>query len=186
MCAPTKDQVIQHICQRLDAANHWVLQQTRHDRDALWTRPVKTALCNACHAAWGACSPIWICATGVDHRDSNSPKPGRAAHQGEWLYDVTCFQYEEPWPTGQKVLLVAEVEWGGRSSPGAARAAVLEDFAKLLVARAGIRVMVYNLDHIPIADLVDYIHQCPDSQPGDAYLFAAFADGGINYHVEII
>ena len=152
MCTPTQDQVIQKVRERLDAANQWVLQHTLHHKDTLWTGPVKTALCNACHAAWGACSPIWVCATHIGHCDPNEwsydptrrrlqdrfvciepPNPNRAAHQGEWLYDVTCLRYEQPWPTQQKVLLVAEVEWGSNGSASQKRAAVLEDFAKLLV-----------------------------------------------------
>lgn len=200
MCTPTKDQVIHEVRQHLDAANLWVLEHTPHNRDVFWTGPVKTALCNACHAAWGACNSMWICATGVGHRDPKKwrfdptkryardrfvsiepvvpPSQDRAAHQGEWLYDVTCFQYEEPWPTGQRMLLVAEVEWGGRN----AHAAVLEDFGKLLVARAELRVMVYNQDDVPICELAGYIRQCLDSQVGDTYLIAGFAANQIFYH----
>ena len=114
----------------------------------------------------------------VSIEPTNPPNPDRAAHQGEWLYDVTCFQYEEPWPTGQRMLLVAEVEWGGKKP----HAAVLEDFAKLLVARAEMRVMVYNQKHAPIDELVGYVRQCHDSQIGDTYLIAGFASNQILYH----
>lgn len=74
--------------------------------------------------------------------------------------------------------MVAEVEWGG----GNAHAAVLEDFAKLLVARAQIRVMVYNQADVPIDELATYVRECQDSQVGDTYLIAAFAANQIFYH----
>ncbi len=179
MCTPTKDQVIQEIRQHLNAANHWVLQR-KPPRDVYWTSPIKTALCNACHAAWGACNPISIRATGVGPRDPNDwvyynglvpvphDRPNCAAGYGEWLYDVTCLQQEGSWHTPlQRVLLVAEVEWGGQRK-------ILEDFSKLLLARSEIRVMVCN-DFIGFDTLLaDRIHRCQDTRPNDTYLLAAF------------
>lgn len=199
MCTPTKDQVIQHIRQNLDMAIGWIHEHAAARPPAFRTRPVKTALCNACHAAWGACGTMSIFATQVGHHDpdywydpeqpylfatipvpepGDPPNPDRAAHQGEWLYDVTCLRYDEPWPTQQKNLLVAEVECGGRDS----HAAVLDDFGKLLVVRAELRVMVYHEAHAPIEELAGYIQQCRDSQVGDTYLLATFADNQLTYH----
>ena len=188
MCMPTKDQVIEAVRQCLNEANHWVFQNTPEPRrNVLWTRPVKTALCNACRAAWGACvNPIFIRATDVGYVDPglwqyepNQPlanrfvtvepgDPGRAADRTEWLYDVICLQ--GTWPVHQKVLLVAESEFGGKEK-------VLEDFAKLLVARAQVRVLVCDLSSMPdVAVLAGLINQCEDTQPGDTYLLAAFGD----------
>ena len=196
MCAPTTDQIIEQVIQRLDAASHWVYQHTPHNVGSLWTRPVKTAVCNACRAAWGACDNlISIHATDVGHYDPDQWRydpwkrfaknrfvivepggDGRAVDNREWLYDVTCLRYQEPWPNQQQILLVAESEYGGSED-------VLEDFAKLLVARAQVRVMVYNLRSMPnVAELAGYINQCHDTQDGDTYLLAAFAAGQIIYH----
>ena len=170
MNMPGRDRVINAIHGRLDALlERQELMQAR--TDAPWTPAVKTALCDACVAVFPG--PLHICSTGVGIPPAN---------QGEWLYDVTCFRYEQPWPNQQKVLLVAEVEWG-HNNP---RADVLEDFAKLLVARAEVRVMVYNLDHMPFDELADYIGNCGDSQPGDTYLLAAFTNGGIAYRQVVV
>ena len=162
---PSGDEIVNTIRNHLD--NLLMRPNLIHaPRDSAFTKPVKTALCEACVAIFPG--PLHICATGVQIPPAN---------QGEWLYDVTCFRYEAPWPNRQKILLVGEVEWGDNNP----RAAVLQDFAKLLVARAEVRVMVYNLDHMPFDELASYIDNCGDSQSGDTYLLAAFANGGIAY-----
>ena len=193
------DQVIKTVRQHLNDSMRWVKNQVcqhpqyQAGRDACnrcWTRATKAALCKACQAAWGECNPMQIFAT---QDKLTKPRAGTVCHQppnhvhitaaqvgphgwnadhGEWLYDVTCLKYENPWPTQQKVLLVAEVEWGG----GDSHAAVLDDFAKILVVRAEMRVMVYHKAHVPIKELAGYIHQCGDTQPGDTYILAAFGD----------
>ena len=151
------------------------------------TSPIKTALCNACHVAWGICNSISIRATRVGpqntsdwiYEDGARPSflrdhPNCVVDGGEWLYDVTCFQtghqQEGSWPTLSRILLVAEVEWGVQEE-------VLKDFAKLLVARSEVRVLVYNEPHIEFDQLVRYIHHCADTQPGDTYLLAALEPG---------
>ena len=187
MCMPTTDEVVETVRQHLNGAMQWVKQQPwgPHPADdapmAVWTRAVKTALCNACRAAWGACNDPYIFATQVGHIDQDEwliadgqfdilqvGQPGRAAHETEFLFDVACLRYEEPWPTGQQVLLAAESEWN------MTRQEILRDFAKLLVARAQLRVFVYNQDAVPFEDLAHYINQCGDTQAGDTYLLAAF------------
>ena len=56
----------------------------------------------------------------------------------EWLYDVTWLKYEHE---GERLLIeapsVAECEWGNKGD-------IDDDFEKLLLARAGIRLMIFN------------------------------------------
>ena len=143
MNMPGKDRIINAIRGRLDALlERQELMEAR--TDALWTLPVKTALCEACVQVFP--EPRLIYATGV----SNPP-----AQRGEWLFDVTCLNYDGD--HFEKVLLVAECEW----EPNAA--GIFRDFRKLLVARAEIRVMVYNLRRMPFGCLEERIRRYRDN-----------------------
>ena len=90
---------------------------------------------------------------------------------GEWLYDVTCLRYDEDGYVYQ-VPLVAESEWGGPDD-------ITDDFTKLLLARADLRVMVFDGGFFPEGDkfktLKPWIERCAMSFPGDAYLLAAWS-----------
>ena len=63
------------------------------------------------------------------------------AHNTEWLYDLVWLRYNDN-PDRQllDVPLAAECEWGAYDSPGGIR----DDFQKLLLAQAGVRVMIYS------------------------------------------
>ena len=193
MCMPGTDQAIQTIRQHINDAMKWVrtqaLQRQRQgDEDACnrcWTKAIRAALCAACQAAWGKCNPLRICAA-----DPVLPPPPQATvcsqplghicvtqagptgfpanMHGRWLYGVTCLKHNGPWPAGQQVLLAAEVTVGSHDI-------ILDRLAKLLVARAEVRVLVCEQDFIrPFQDLANSIHQCHDTQAGDIYLLAAF------------
>lgn len=132
------------------------------------TTAVKTALCCAVRTALSDTRGVFICASGVEDRYVE----GR-----EWLYDVACLKYADgdfSWPLN-RVYMVAECEWGRRQS-------VCEDFEKLLVARADVRVMVYNgarfEDHDELQNL---IQQSRLTQDGDTFLLAAWLDDGFEY-----
>ena len=188
--------ILTELRQRLDLANKWVMGNTPANDDTHWIRPVKTAICIACRAAWG--DGVFIYASDVGHRNMgqwpHDPQrrpvnlfvgvpeghPNRAAHYSEGSlpyglrhYNVTCLRYEQSGPP--KLLLAAELRFG--SGPQ-----VLQDFDNLRSSSAEFRVMVYNLDDAPIADLVDLIHYA-DTQAGGTYLFAAFADYGFTYEI---
>ena len=62
------------------------------------------------------------------------------ADWGEWLYDVTWFEYNDDHHHDHliDVPLVAECEWSGKFSD------VKDDFHKLLLARVGVRLMIYS------------------------------------------
>ncbi len=96
------------------------------ESDTVWTTAVKTKLCKIGRDRFG-CK---VCASGVDKADF-----------GEWLYDVTWLEYEKN-DRGKLVNLVdaplvAECEWGNKGD-------IEDDFEKLLLARAGVRLMIFD------------------------------------------
>ena len=103
--------------------------------DGEWTKAFKTKLCEI-----GRGFGYKVCARDVE----------KAADYGEWLYDVTWLEYELD--ADPLVLvdahLVAECEWRGKTpTPGASlnyRDDVDEDFEKLLLARGGVRLMIFE------------------------------------------
>ena len=94
---------------------------------------------------------------------------------GEWLYDVTWLEYEpKPFPDGLliDVHLVAECEWGNFER-------IIEDFEKLLQARAGFRLMIFTgsnqANSEEIAErLADRVREFKGSRAEDAWLLAAW------------
>ena len=95
---------------------------------------------------------------------------------GEWLYDVTWTEYSRGYEPGIQnqmldVHLVAECEWGNFAE-------VKKDFEKLLLARATLRLMVYDGNQDPgsdaIADqLAKYITHFRGTLDPDAWLLAS-------------
>ena len=106
----------------------------------------------------------------------------------EWLYDITwrdvrgAYLYDVP--------LVLESEW--------TLSGVVQDFKKLLVARARHRVMIFELPHrdasLPkssrraLDELIDHIGQCSFSSSGDRYLFAVweYGDSRRDFYFEVV
>ena len=94
--------------------------------DTEWTYGVLKALTDAGQHFGYDVAATW--------RGAGRPIP--CARWTEWLYDVVW--YDHCAKSGQwSMPLVAECEWQGESY-------IKEDFEKLLVARAGLRVMVYD------------------------------------------
>ena len=94
---------------------------------------------------------------------------------GEWLYDVTWLEYEpKPFPDGLliDVHLVAECEWGNFER-------IIEDFEKLLQARAGFRLMIFTgsnqANSEEIAErLAERVREFKRSRSEDDWLLAAW------------
>ncbi len=87
--------------------------------------------------------------------------------QSEFLYDLIWVRENE----GERIVsvpLVAEIEWGNQGD-------VWDDFQKLLVARAGVRVMVFNGWPGLLEELQAHVHQY--AHGGDRYLFAQYTLG---------
>ena len=150
-----KNQIIDEARMALDALFN------RRVRD--WTVEVKTALCNACR---NCNTEFYLYATGV-----------QTAHGGEWLYDVSCLLYDEN-NYLKDIGLVAESE-------GVSKARVYEDFEKLLLVRAEVRVMVFDgrlwTQDDRFTKFSQYIMKCERTEPGDIYLLAAWLAEGFQY-----
>ena len=90
---------------------------------------------------------------------------------GEWLYDITWCEYKNS--LLKSVPLVAECEWGTLG-------AIKDDFDKLILARAAVRVMVYDGGYSKdgaegIAnDLCRRVGAFEGNRPGDTYLLAGY------------
>lgn len=84
---------------------------------------------------------------------------------GEFLYDISMCDVAQ---NGRWCMAaVAESEWKGREY-------IKEDFEKLLVARAGLRVMVYKEDHIEADTLRQWVDLHEGTHAGDTYLLVAY------------
>lgn len=112
---------------------------------------------------------------------------GRGRRAKEFLWDLTIsswprydrLKYEYPtyFASAEKpqLLLVAESEWGDARSPRKNGHAVLEDFVKLLAARAPLKVMVfgYHERNSSFAELTDQMMRLAHASddPADYVLF---------------
>ena len=105
------------------------IKVARHEGNG-WTRKVKTELCKI-GKKFGY--RVYARANEVDeaHRDG-----------GEWLYDVTWLEYKLD--RDDELLvdapLVAECEWENLGE-------IYHDFEKLLLARSGVRLMIFTSWH---------------------------------------
>ena len=109
------ENIIDEIRQGLDA-----LDATMDDSTAAWTEAVKTRLCEI-----GKRHEYWVYTAGITMADG-----------GEWLYDVTWLDYDGDLLTS--AVLVAECEWNSGLDY------IDEDFQKLLIASAGVRLMIFD------------------------------------------
>ena len=135
-----------------------------------WNKAVKTKLCKI-GQKFGC--KVGARADEVDEADRD---------YGEWLYDVTWLEYERErdglkWPAMALIeaLLVAECEWGR----GKNLEYIVEDFEKLLLARADIRLMIFDGNHKPgskeIAErLAGKVREFKSSRAEDTWLLAAW------------
>lgn len=157
---------------RLDVGPIAVVEAVRTGLDSLtlaaqgstthWTKAIKAELCNR-----GRALGCRARASGVGF----SREFGR-----EWLYDVTWTEYNRGYEPGAQnqlfaVHLVAECELGNFAE-------IKEDFEKLLLARATLRLMIYHGNQDPgsdaIADqLAEYVTSFRDTNAPDAWLFAS-------------
>ena len=152
---PEKAEIISALQRSLDNLD---VGDTKSNR--AWTRFVTAELCKIAKD-FG----LTTCASGV-------------GDYGEWLYDVTWLEYESAKPTDGLIAthLVAECEWGYTAD-------VIEDFQKLLLARASVRLMVFDgttsLGSRGIAQLLaEQIRKFNLSQDEDGWLFASWEQSG--------
>ena len=140
------------------------LEVAKDKSNTEWTKAVKTELCKIGQDRFG-CK---VCASGVDKADF-----------GEWLYDVTWLEYEKN-DRGELVNLVdaplvAECEWGNKGD-------IKDDFEKLLLARAGVRLMIFDGNYElcePCSEeiakrLAEKVREFKGSHAEDVWLLAAW------------
>ena len=107
---------------------------------------------------------------------------------GEWLYDLVWFDMDEneSWESKKhwSVALVAECEWKR------IKWEIQQDFEKLLLARAALRVMVYDRSgRNPLCptDLRKWVELFEGTQVGDAYLLVTYEGAGPwRYHQIVV
>ena len=175
-----KGVIIKEICNTLDGIipNEENAGLYELDSPAWWTDQVMSALCK-----WGLekGKGFWVGAKGM--KDDKGLAEFAREHGGkiggEWLYDFTCLRYSSCGYL-KRIPLVAECEWKIQESN---QDEVNEDFEKLMLARADVRLMVFNGNpyrderkSIPSKGLKvfrTYIKKCEHTSTGDTYLFAA-------------
>lgn len=129
--------------------------------DPEWTDRVKSAV-----AGCDELKDLKAYAYGVEH-----------AAGKEWLYDLTCLDYSVEQDRLYRAVLVLECEWDPSLS------GINYDFQKLLLARADLRLMVFQAkdaagyEHVT-SDLIDQVESFQQSSQGDRYLLSGWlADG---------
>ena len=124
-----------------------------------WTRRVKNALIQ------------------LGTEGGYTPCPNPQYGWGEFLYDVTWLQTAGENFRVSDVLLVAEIEWGNRGD-------VWDDFQKLLVARADVRVMIFEGYKGLLEKLRAHTIQFAKNGNGDRYLLAQYLAAERRFAVE--
>ena len=159
--APDKleEDIISEFHNKLDGIPLWKKEKNEGWTDKRWTKEVKDAVGRAAKKRGHK-----IRASRCDQADG-----------GEWLYDLICLEYEDEYLKG--IPLVLESEWKGRYSKKNYEGEILKDFRKLLVSRAGLRVMVLEAKSEEkgkevVERLLQHVQNCRCSTAGDRYLFA--------------
>ena len=156
---PENSEIIRAVKERLD--------NLRFDTVALdseWTKAIKTELCRI-----GRRFDYKVYAKDVEEDEK---------HGGEWLYDVTWLEYNRS-SDGEltDAPMVVECEWGDYQD-------IEDDFEKLLLARAGVRVMIFGGTDEPsvaknIADqLAGKVKAFNGSHAEDTWLLAVWEPNG--------
>lgn len=159
------ENIIQEILKNFDQlvenkqheAKNWTTQE--------WTTEVKTALCKA-----GQELGCLVWANGVDKQYTEG---------GEYLYDVSCLKYNKT-NLLKSAPIVAECEWGTRG-------AVKDDFEKTLLARATVRVMVFdgmrceNGTEAFASEICGWVGAFEGNQKGDTYLLVGYERDEISW-----
>ena len=144
--------LLNHLGARAKADEGWQRSQ--------WNEGVKQELVRR-----GRENGYRTCASGI-------PDDAPAACQPdwcEWLYDLVWLDAPDQMFAVNRLPLVAEIEWGNEGD-------VWDDFQKLLVARADVRVMVFDERRGLVERLTRQIELFTESVAGDRYLLASYVD----------
>ena len=151
---PGKFEVMRAVRDRLDN-----LKIAADAPDGCWFPLIATELCDL-----GRNFGCTVCASRV--ADANRDRP-------EWLYDVTWLEYERGGGRLVNAPLVAECEW----KTGEDLKYIIEDFEKLLLARAGVRLMIFtgsDQSEEIAKQLARRVREFNGSRAEDAWLLAAW------------
>ncbi len=124
-------------------------QTNTFDAQHLWpserTRPIKTTI-----AELGFQQDQSVWASGLDEKDSPDGR-GRIVNQ-EWLFDLCWIDYHGRGPTRElrslELAMECELPLAKKQRPGA----VLDDFEKLIIANADLKLMVFQVDEMREAE----------------------------------
>lgn len=156
------DEMIRQILNAIDEIEG--MERASQWNNPEWTRRIKTAICEV-----GNANGFSTCASSIDFE----------ADHGEWLYDVCWLEYggngedEHVWL--RCMPLAVESEWSDLG-------AIEDDFSKLLVACASLRVMVCNGGWLPddtegrvtAERLQQWVREFAGSRVGDTYLLIVY------------
>ena len=156
------DAIEEKVVAALSGVSHNLDEKGLRDSNTAWTVEIKRQL-----GRLGNDLGFLVCAS----VPPGSRGPG--SWYGEYLYDLTWLHNDPDGPNGGWLLdcpLALESEWHKSS------AAIVDDFDKLVLARASRRVMVFQADRLDlvrevIQHLVDRISHFRGRHRGDRYLF---------------
>ena len=145
--------------------------------DGEWTSGVLSALARAGEHFGYRVAPSRVADTEQKDRD-----------WGEWLYDLVWFDMDEneSWESKNRwsVPLVAECEWK------TVKWEIQQDFEKLLLARAALRVMVYDRsgrNRLSPKDMCKWVELFEGTQVGDTYLLVTYeGERPFRYHQIVV
>ena len=125
--------------------------------DKVWTYTVKSELCSA-----GKALGYDVCTSSVTRADS-----------GEWLFDQVWLDWIPDPRQLKRIGLVVECEWSMTCE------AIFYDFEKLLVARADVRLMIFqarNAERVKqiFSRMKEEARDFFQSQSGDCYMLVGY------------
>lgn len=144
------------------------LKKHKKETDSEWTKQIKVDLCKL-----GKTYKLEACASGI----------GNKAKWGEWLYDLCWAKAVEDAEAGwnlESIPLVVESEWGRTLRH------IVADFDKLMLARAELKLMIYQdipgkkVDEIA-KDLVRRVEMFKGLPKADLYLLAGFDNAKMSF-----
>jgi len=154
------------VATTLDGVNDELLPQKL--TSGAWTKPMFAKLAPAALELCGEYALRSACSFGGGQSQM---------YRKGWLYDFCCW-IMDPEQRLWGLPIVIESEWKAWSE-------VLDDFEKLLQARAGLRVLVFQHDSsTPIeweADLITRTRTFAESVATDAWLFSLWRDGRFHH-----
>ena len=147
-------EICRHVWQSLNRVNEQLAGLGLGPR--VWTHAIKCELCRA-----GQTLGYDVCTSGVTQ-----------ANSGEWLFDQVWLDWIPTPMQLKRIGLVVECEWGNCEE-------IFYDFEKLLVARADVRLMIFQANNAEQVNklfgrMKEEARDFLQSQPGDHYMLVGY------------